>query len=111
MISLEMPKTTSPRMKAATGQPMTCHVQLGARERWHAGENAHIRPWIYPRPRRTVKPAQFTGSQPGRTMADKSPRQHMSKQAGKSLKEKRAEKHAKADTSHKTEIVPPSKKR
>jgi hypothetical protein len=32
-------------------------------------------------------------------MADKSPRQHMSKQAGKSLKEKRAEKHAKADAS------------
>lgn len=41
-------------------------------------------------------------------MADKSPRQHMSKQAGKSLKEKRAEKHAKAD--NKTEIVPPTKK-
>ena len=30
-------------------------------------------------------------------MADKSPRQHLSKKAGKSLKEKRAEKHAKAD--------------
>ena len=29
-------------------------------------------------------------------MADKSPRQHLSKKAGKSLKEKRAEKHAKA---------------
>ena len=29
-------------------------------------------------------------------MADKSPRQHMSKKDGKSLKEKRAEKHAKA---------------
>jgi len=28
-------------------------------------------------------------------MSDKSPRQHMSKQAGKSLKEKRADKHAK----------------
>ncbi len=42
-------------------------------------------------------------------MADKSPRQHMSKQAGKSLKEKRAEKHAKAD-GNKTEIVPPGKK-
>jgi hypothetical protein len=43
-------------------------------------------------------------------MADKSPRQHMSKQAGKSLKEKRAEKHAKADASNKIEIVPPRKK-
>jgi hypothetical protein len=43
-------------------------------------------------------------------MADKSPRQHMSKQAGKSLKEKRAEKHAKADANHKTEIIPPTKK-
>ena len=29
-------------------------------------------------------------------MADKSPRQHMSKKAGKSLKEKRADKHSKA---------------
>jgi hypothetical protein len=29
-------------------------------------------------------------------MADKSPRQTMSKKSGKSLKEKRAEKHAKA---------------
>ena len=29
-------------------------------------------------------------------MADKSPRQHMSKKAGKSLKEKRVEKHLKA---------------
>lgn len=47
-------------------------------------------------------------------MADKSPRQHMSKQAGKSIKEKRAEKHAKADghsNTNNTEIVPPSKKR
>ncbi len=44
-------------------------------------------------------------------MADKSPRQHMSKQAGKSIKEKRAEKHAKAGGSNNTEIVPPSKKR
>ena len=42
-------------------------------------------------------------------MADKSPRQHLSKKAGKSLKEKRAEKHAKADTKSKTEIVPPRK--
>lgn len=30
-------------------------------------------------------------------MADKSPRQHMSKKAGKTLKEKRAEKQAKAN--------------
>ncbi len=42
-------------------------------------------------------------------MADKSPRQTMSKKAGKSLKEKRAEKHAKADAKNKIEIVPPSK--
>src|SRR5665647_1648866 len=49
-------------------------------------------------------------AQPGSTMADKSPRQHLSKQAGKSLKEKRAEKHAKADASNKIEIVPPGKK-
>ncbi|MEJ7707251.1 MAG: hypothetical protein WKF82_08220 [Nocardioidaceae bacterium] len=45
-------------------------------------------------------------------MADKSPRQHLSKKAGKSLKEKRAEKHAKADSqnSNKVEIVSPNKK-
>lgn len=44
-------------------------------------------------------------------MADKSPRQHLSKKAGKSLKEKRADKHAKADAkSAKTEIVPHGKK-
>ncbi len=43
-------------------------------------------------------------------MADKSPRQHMSKKAGKSLKEKRAEKHAKADKKTRTDIVPPGKK-
>ncbi|HET7474574.1 MAG TPA: hypothetical protein VFJ97_00950 [Dermatophilaceae bacterium] len=30
-------------------------------------------------------------------MADKSPRQHLAKKSGKSLKEKRAEKHAKSD--------------
>jgi hypothetical protein len=44
-------------------------------------------------------------------MADKSPRQHLSKKAGKSLKEKRAEKHAKAAQKNKTGIVPPSNKR
>lgn len=30
-------------------------------------------------------------------MADKSPRQHLTKKAGKSIKEKRADKHAKSD--------------
>lgn len=40
-------------------------------------------------------------------MADKSPRQHMSKKAGRSLKEKRAEKRARSDAKNKTEIVPP----
>jgi hypothetical protein len=44
-------------------------------------------------------------------MADKSPRQNLSKKAGKSLKEKRADKHAKADAKNRTEIVPPTKKR
>lgn len=43
-------------------------------------------------------------------MADKSPRQHLSKKAGKSLKDKRAEKHAKAAAKNKVEIVPPGKK-
>ena len=43
-------------------------------------------------------------------MADKSPRQHLSKKAGKSLKEKRAEKHAKA-AQKKTEIIPTTRKR
>jgi hypothetical protein len=42
-------------------------------------------------------------------MADKSPRQHMSKKAGKSLKEKRAEKHQNAEADKKTQIVPPDK--
>jgi hypothetical protein len=44
-------------------------------------------------------------------MADKSPRQHLTKKAGKSLKEKRAEKHAKAGAKDKIEIVPQTKKR
>lgn len=47
-------------------------------------------------------------------MADKSPRQHLSKKAGKSLKEKRAEKHAKSEAkaAHgRTEIIPPGKRR
>lgn len=43
-------------------------------------------------------------------MADKSPRQHLTKKAGKSLKEKRAEKHAKADAKDRRDIVPPTKR-
>ena len=42
-------------------------------------------------------------------MADKSPRQHLSKKAGKSLKEKRAEKQSKAEAKSHTQIVPPGK--
>ena len=42
-------------------------------------------------------------------MADKSPRQHMSKKAGKSIKEKRAEKHLKTEAKNKSPIVPPGK--
>ncbi len=37
-------------------------------------------------------------------MADKSPRQHSTKKAGKSIKEKRAEKHAKADAKNNLDI-------
>ena len=47
----------------------------------------------------------------GEIMADKSPRQHLSQKAGKSLKEKRAEKHAKADAKSSTQVIPPTKKR
>jgi hypothetical protein len=43
-------------------------------------------------------------------MADKSPRQKLSKKTGKSLKEKRAEKHAKSDAKGHAPIIPPSKK-
>ena len=43
-------------------------------------------------------------------MADKSPRQKLSKKAGKSLKEKRAEKHAKSDAKGHAPIIPPTKK-
>jgi hypothetical protein len=39
----------------------------------------------------------------GPTMSDKSPRSAMSKKAGKSLKEKRAEKRTKADNTSATE--------
>ncbi len=41
-------------------------------------------------------------------MADKSPRSHQSKTSGKSIKEKRAEKRAAADSSH-VSVVPPTK--
>jgi hypothetical protein len=47
-------------------------------------------------------------------MADKSPRQSMSKKDGKSLKEKRAAKHAKSEAKNSVsavEIVPKGKKR
>ncbi|WP_269813045.1 hypothetical protein [Ornithinimicrobium sediminis] len=44
-------------------------------------------------------------------MADKSPRQSMSKKSGKSLKEKRAEKHAKDAASTHIEIDSRGKKR
>ncbi len=45
-------------------------------------------------------------------MADKSPRQAMSKKSGKSLKEKRAAKHAKSDAkSSAVEAVYENKKR
>jgi len=44
-------------------------------------------------------------------MADKSPRQHLSKKAGKSLKEKRAEKQAKVDAKNKAAVIMPSAKR
>lgn len=47
----------------------------------------------------------------GAPMADKSPRQNMSKKSSKSLKEKRAEKRAKADAKSTPEILPPTKKR
>jgi hypothetical protein len=45
-----------------------------------------------------------------RAMGDKSPKSHMSTKA-KSLKEKRADKHAKAAAKDHTEIVPPKSKR
>ena len=47
-------------------------------------------------------------------MTDKSPRQHLTKKASKSIKEKRADKHAKADAKAaqgKIEIVPPGRRR
>ena len=44
-------------------------------------------------------------------MADKSPRQRLSQKADKSLKEKRADKQAKAGAKDKTPLPPPDKKR
>jgi len=44
-------------------------------------------------------------------MNDKSPRHSMSKKSGKSIKEKRADKHAKADAKKRTDFIPPSSKR
>lgn len=41
----------------------------------------------------------------GPTMSDKSPRQSMTKKSGKSLKEKRAEKHAKAARTSQAEAL------
>lgn len=43
-------------------------------------------------------------------MADKSPRQQLSKKSGKTLKEKRADKHAKADSKNHVEIEPRGKR-
>lgn len=43
-------------------------------------------------------------------MADKSPRSHMS-QKGKSIKQKRAEKHAKEEQQAQHEIIPPRGRR
>jgi len=44
-------------------------------------------------------------------MGDKSPRQSMTKKSGKSIKEKRADKKAKAGTSNESVVIVPSKKR
>lgn len=44
-------------------------------------------------------------------MADKSPRQHLSKKPGKSLKEKRAEKHAKAAQQNQVQSTLPDKRK
>lgn len=44
-------------------------------------------------------------------MADKSPRQHMAKKSGKSLKDKRADKHAKIDSRNQVATTLPDKKR
>jgi len=44
-------------------------------------------------------------------MGDKSPRQHMSKKSGKSLKEKRADKRAKSDSGNNEPLIDSNKKR
>ncbi len=45
-------------------------------------------------------------------MSDKSPRQRLTKKAGKSLKEKRADKHAKQDSkNNRVEIIPTTGKK
>jgi hypothetical protein len=44
-------------------------------------------------------------------MADKSPRQHLSQKPGKSLKEKRADKQAKAAAKDRIVITPAAKNR
>lgn len=44
-------------------------------------------------------------------MADKSPRQHPSQKASKSLKEKRADKRVKTDAKNRLQDPPPDKKR
>lgn len=50
-------------------------------------------------------------SDQGARMADKSPRQQMSKKSGKSIKEKRADKRAKAEAKSNSDIVPPRNRR
>jgi hypothetical protein len=44
-------------------------------------------------------------------MADKSPRQHLAQKAGKSLKEKRADKRVKTDARNRLQDPPSDKKR
>jgi hypothetical protein len=44
-------------------------------------------------------------------MSDKSPRQHMSKKSGKSIKEKRAEKRSKASVETFSDKIHPTKKK
>ncbi len=44
-------------------------------------------------------------------MGDKSPKQNLTKKVGKSLKEKRAEKHLKAQAKGKNPIIAPEKHR
>ena len=63
--------------------------------------------WLGPEHRtwRTVTARSHSGFLAlGAAMADKSPRQHLAKKAGKSIKEKRAEKHAKADAKNHLDV-------